>query len=236
MKRFVLTAVLILGSFIVRDCFCISQAPGIFVTQTNISPTVISGAVNFTVSSFTNTANTTLKGTLDVTGNQTNSGNIVVTGNVTSANLAVIASSIATSATNMINVTASTGAFTALASSTAKTATDMVNIYKSTGVILNTIAAVTMSSGAAQSFKASAADTWVIQVSSADGTVLVKVNAGSGGFYPAPKTMAQLKAMSPNAAGGIWYDSTNFIPVQSTGTGKAAFSIITSSWVLPTGW
>ena len=62
------------------------------------------------------------------------------------------------------------------------------------------------------------------------------VKVGSTGFQLYSRTEAELKAITPTAAGAIYYDSTNYAIIVSTGTGAGAFGLITDGTSLPTGW
>jgi hypothetical protein len=65
----------------------------------------------------------------------------------------------------------------------------------------------------------------------------VKGNAYFFGFTQLySRTEAELKAITPTAAGQIYYDSTNYAVVVSTGTGVGAFGLITDGTQQPTGW
>jgi len=57
---------------------------------------------------------------------------------------------------------------------------------------------------------------------------------GAIGLYS--RTEAELKSITPTAAGQVYYDSTNLAVIVSTGTSEAAFGLITDGTSQPTGW
>ena len=67
-------------------------------------------------------------------------------------------------------------------------------------------------------------------------TLVGNVTISASEFYPYSRTEAELKALSPDAAGSLYYDSTNLSIIISTGTGTGAFAIIYSSDTTPNGW
>lgn len=62
--------------------------------------------------------------------------------------------------------------------------------------------------------------------------------SSDGGFFPYSRTEAQLKASTPTAVGGMWYDSTNDQFVKSTGTTTSFdYAAAQSTTTLaPIGW
>jgi len=72
----------------------------------------------------------------------------------------------------------------------------------------------------------------------ASGNITAQSNIIATGGYirHMPKTEAELKAITPAAAGESYYDSTNAALVISTGTTLAAFGQITDGTQVPTGW